>query len=79
MDRDDIATMSIEQLVDAMDLDGAWCDKHLADQLPGTRDLVQSLIRGKMSRIDYFSTNKVNCFITNEEEAEKLQTIPGIN
>lgn len=35
------------------------------------------LVHDKKSRIDYFSDNKVTCFIATEEEAEAVKRIPG--
>ncbi|KAK7408612.1 hypothetical protein QQX98_009214 [Neonectria punicea] len=68
--RDDMAMIAVEQLVDGMDLDEKWVQEHFE----GCSDLVTTLVlqqvRGKQGRIDYFSDNKITCFISNKEEAE---------
>jgi hypothetical protein len=74
---DDVAMIAAEQLVDGMDLDGSWCTRNLCNASVEVHQLASGLIAGKQSRIDDFSENKVTCFITNAEEAERLRLIPG--
>lgn len=75
--RDDMAMIAVEQLVDGMNLDEAWAQKHLQDSDPALMTLVVSQIRSKRLRIDYFSENSVTCFISDDQEAENVRLIPG--
>lgn len=75
--RDDVAMIAVEQLVDGMDLDEAWVERQLGGSDAALLDLVMGQIRSKMSRIDYYMENKTTCFISDEEEAERVRLIPG--
>ena len=75
--QDDIAAMAVEGLIDGMNLDEFWCTRNLTNIEPKDLDHVLSRIRGKTSRIDYFSPNSVTCIITNDEEAQRLLRVPG--
>ncbi|KAF2461591.1 hypothetical protein BDY21DRAFT_418604 [Lineolata rhizophorae] len=72
--RDDVSMIAVEQLVDGMNLAEAWVEKNLRDS--DGSDLLMQQIRGKKSRIDYFSENKITCFISDKEEAENMRLIP---
>ncbi|KAL2145265.1 hypothetical protein VTI28DRAFT_7633 [Corynascus sepedonium] len=74
---DDISMIAIEQLVDGMNPDELWVQDHLDGSDPGVASLVLDLVRGKESRIDYYSENKITCFVRDEEEAEAVRLIPG--
>ncbi|POR34322.1 Uncharacterized protein TPAR_05469 [Tolypocladium paradoxum] len=74
---DDMAMIAVEQLVDGMNLDEAWAEKSLRESDAALQDLIMTQIRGKKSRIDYFSENKITCFINDEEEADNVRLIPG--
>ncbi|CAJ2507504.1 Uu.00g086900.m01.CDS01 [Anthostomella pinea] len=76
---DDIAMIAVEQLVDGMNLDEEWSRKHLGGVANAVRLLVDSQIGGKASRIDYFSDNKITCFISDQEEAQSVRLITGID
>ncbi|KAI1073495.1 ser/Thr protein phosphatase [Whalleya microplaca] len=67
---DDVAMIAVEQLVDGMNLDEAWTQKNLEGSDAALMALIMNQIHSKKSRIDYFSDNKVTCFISGEEEAE---------
>lgn len=75
--QDDVAMIGAEQLVDGMDLDIPWCERNLASAGPLVMELARNLVTGKASRIDYFSDNKVTCFIKDEEEAHYIRKIRG--
>ncbi|KAI0474008.1 ser/Thr protein phosphatase [Xylariaceae sp. FL0804] len=77
--RDDIAMIAVEQLIDGMNLDEAWSEKHLAGVEDAVRALINTQIGSKGSRIDYFSDNKITCFINDESEAHSLRLIPGFD
>ncbi|KAK3945145.1 hypothetical protein QBC46DRAFT_336994 [Diplogelasinospora grovesii] len=74
---DDVAMIAAEQLVDGMDLDEEWCERHLRDSSPEISQLMAGLVAGKASRIDDFSTNQVTCFVRDRDEADKVRKIPG--
>ncbi|RYO85722.1 hypothetical protein DL766_009367 [Monosporascus sp. MC13-8B] len=76
---DDVAMIAVEQLVDGMNLDEAWAKKQLEGSDATLITLVMNQIRSKKSRIDYFTENKITCFISDEEEAENVRLIPGLN
>ncbi|KAG6011313.1 hypothetical protein E4U43_008400 [Claviceps pusilla] len=75
--KDDIAMIAVEQLVDGMDLDEAWVQKHLEGCDAPILNVVRNRIKTKKSRIDYFMDHKITCFIFDEEEAQKVKSIPG--
>ena len=75
--KDDVSMIAVEQLVDGMNLDAAWAESNLEGSEVALLDLVTDQIDGKKSRIDYFSDNKVTCFISDEDEAKNVRFIPG--
>ncbi|KAG6039842.1 hypothetical protein E4U41_002020 [Claviceps citrina] len=75
--RDDIAMIAVEQLVDGMNLDESWIEKQLPGSDAALLDLIMGRIRSKKQRIDYFMDHKITCFIFDQEEADKVQLIPG--
>ena len=75
--QDAIASMAVDGLIDAMDLDDLWCVRNLTDLEPRGLDYVHSRVRGRVSRIDYFSPNTVTCIILDDEERERLHKVPG--
>lgn len=77
--RDDVAMIAVEQLVDGMNLDEAWVERQLGGADATLLDLVMSQIRSKKSRIDYYMDNQITCFISDQEEAEKVRLIPGFD
>ncbi|KAI0006257.1 ser/Thr protein phosphatase [Xylariaceae sp. FL0662B] len=74
---DDMAMIAVEQLVDGMNLDQAWAQKNLQGLDAAPMTLITNQIRGKKSRIDYFSENQITCFISDKEEAANVCLIPG--
>jgi hypothetical protein len=42
-----------------------------------TLSFALTLVAGKASRIDYFSSNTVTCFIPDEQERQRLLRVPG--
>lgn len=74
---DDMAMIAIEQLVDGMDLDQEWCDRHLSSAETAVLELAAKLVRHKTSRLDDFNGNEVTCFVATREEAERLRGIIG--
>ena len=44
---------------------------------PKDLEYLLSSIRGRISRIDYFSPNTVTCVIVNDEERDRLLRVPG--
>ncbi|KAM0797527.1 hypothetical protein BDR22DRAFT_434885 [Usnea florida] len=75
--QDAIAAMAIDGLIDGMDLDDLWCERNLIDlELPGL-EYVHSRVRGRVSRIDYFSPNTVTCIILDDDERQRLFRVPG--
>ncbi|GAB1314618.1 hypothetical protein MFIFM68171_04828 [Madurella fahalii] len=76
---DDVSMIALEQLVDGMKPDEQWVQKNIGDTDPAVTTLIIGLVRDKKSRIDDFSENKVTCFVRNEEEAETVKLIPGLN
>lgn len=75
--KDDVAMIAVEQLVDGMNLDEVWVEKQLQGSDADLLDLVLKRVRTKKSRIDYYTENKITCFIANQEEADKVRLIPG--
>jgi hypothetical protein len=75
--KDDVAMIAVEQLIDGMNLDENWAAKNVENSNAKLLDLIMGQIGSKKSRIDYFSDNKITCFISNEEEAESIRLIPG--
>ncbi|KAG6001468.1 hypothetical protein E4U21_004300 [Claviceps maximensis] len=75
--KDDVAKIAVEQLVDGMDLDEAWMEKHLGGCDAPLLDLVRGRITSKKRRIDYFMDHKITCYIFDEEEAQRVKFIPG--
>ena len=75
--QDAIAAMAVDGLIDGMDLDELWCVRNLTDLEPPGLEYVHSRVRGRLSRIDYFSPNKVTCIILDDEERERLYRVPG--
>ncbi|KAL9107830.1 MAG: hypothetical protein Q9227_007345 [Pyrenula ochraceoflavens] len=71
-----MARIAAEQLIDGMNIDHAWCEKHLV-QNPKILSLGKRLVDGKTARIDDFSPNLITCFIASEAEASRLCMIPG--
>jgi hypothetical protein len=69
--------IALEQLVDGMNPDEQWVQDNLPSCDPAITRLVVGLIHEKKSRIDYFSDNKITCFIKDESEAEAVRRIPG--
>lgn len=74
---DDMAMVAVEQLVDGMDLDERWVQKHLKGCTDLLTQLVLRRVQTKKGRIDYFSDNKITCFISSREEADAVRLIPG--
>ena len=75
--QDNIADMAIEQLIDGMDLDEAWCLRNLTNIQPKDLAYVLAKIRAKSSRMGYYSPNIVTCIIASHEERERLLGVPG--
>jgi hypothetical protein len=71
--------MAAERLVDGMDLDEEWCRQHISASASETLSFALTLVAGKASRIDYFSSNTVTCFIPDEQERQRLLRVPGRN
>ncbi|KAK8430518.1 hypothetical protein IWX49DRAFT_608371 [Phyllosticta citricarpa] len=75
---DVMARIGVEQLIDGMDLDEAWCQRNLSSTASDkVQQLVLSVVQGKKWRIDDFSGKSVTCFIADEEEATRMHGIPG--
>ncbi|KAI1108469.1 ser/Thr protein phosphatase [Nemania sp. NC0429] len=66
---DDMAMIGVEQLVDGMDLDHQWVQRHLDSVETPVTALILERIQGKKGRIDYYSDNLVTCYISDREEA----------
>ena len=77
--KDDMARIAVEQLVDGMDVDIVWCHRHLAGADQAAASLIETLVRDKHGRIDYFCENSATCFVKDQEESERLHTIIGYN
>ena len=75
--QDAIAAMAVDGLIDGMDLDELWCMRNLTDLEPPGLEYVHSRVRGRVSRIDYFSPNTVTCIILDDEERDRLHRVPG--
>jgi len=76
---DDMAMIAAEQLVDGTNLDELWIREHSRGAEKAVVDLITRLILSKKSRLDYFSENKVTCFIYDEKEAADVKLIPGFS
>ncbi len=72
---DDMYRIRLEQLVDGMNIDEAWCQKNLSDE--GHLQYVLNLVYSKVDRIDDFSGNLVTCYIADQEAAAAVTRIPG--
>jgi len=72
---DDMYRIRLEQLVDGMNIDEAWCQKNLSDQ--GHVQYLLKLVNSKMDRIDDFPGNLVTCYIADQEAAAAVTRIPG--
>ena len=75
--QDAIAAMAVDGLIDGMDLDELWCARNLIDLEPPGLEYVHSRVRGRVSRIDYFSPNTVTCIILDDKERQRLHRVPG--
>lgn len=71
------AAIAAEMLVDGMDISEDWCHDHLSPLENDELSFALRLVRGKGSRIADFSSNEVTCFITDRQEAQQAQKIPG--
>lgn len=74
---DDPSMIATEQLVDGMDLDEAWCKKHLASVESEVVDVIMDRIRSKSQRLDDFSENTVTCYVKDADEATLVRRIRG--
>jgi hypothetical protein len=62
--RDDPAIIAIEQMVDGMNLGEAWVDRNLRSRCTDdVNELITRQTKDRLSRIDYYSDNKVTCHI----------------
>ena len=69
--------VAAEQLVDGMNIDASWCQRHFHSLANGELEFLMELIENRSARIEDFSTNLVTCFVSNETEAQRVQHIPG--
>ncbi|KAK7544376.1 uncharacterized protein J3D65DRAFT_17172 [Phyllosticta citribraziliensis] len=74
---DVMARIAIEQLVDGMDPDEAWCERNMSSAADEAQQLVLSIVQRKKFRIDDFSGKTITCFIADQEEVPRLHGIPG--
>jgi hypothetical protein len=72
---DEMYRIRLEQLVDGMNIDEAWCTKNLTDE--GHMQYLLNLVNSKTDRIDDFSGHLVTCYIADQELAESITRIPG--
>ncbi|KJZ73119.1 hypothetical protein HIM_07503 [Hirsutella minnesotensis 3608] len=77
--QDDMAMIAVEQLVDGMNLDQAWLERHFNDREKALSDLILAQIKSKGGRIDYMSDNVITCYVVDQEEAENIRRIPGFD
>lgn len=75
--QDDPSMIAAEQLVDGMDLDEAWCKRHLNGVEPGVVDVIVDRVQTKHQRLDDFSENTVTCYVKDEEAAALIRQIYG--
>ena len=75
------AAIAAEGLVDGMNIDEEWCKVAHLSVTTHTRDdelkFALGLVQGKSSRIADFQPNEVTCFIVDDEEAQRMKSIPG--
>jgi Calcineurin-like phosphoesterase len=71
--------MSVEQLVDGMNLDTSWCNSHLDTERLDEVRFVQELVENKSRRISQFEPHNITCYVSTENEAERVRMIPGYN
>lgn len=76
-EQDDSSMIAAEQLVDGMDVDAPWCDRHLSRESAAVVALITNLVQTKTSRLDDFSGYEVTCFIKDSEAARHVRSIPG--
>ncbi|KAK2858530.1 hypothetical protein FQN49_004644 [Arthroderma sp. PD_2] len=69
----------VEELVDGMNLDEAWCLDHLDTRNQKVMECILDRIATKVSRISEFQPGNITCFVETEEEARTLCMIPGYN
>lgn len=74
---DDISGMAVEQLIDGMDLNEAWCRQTISEDRPQDLEFALARLRGKASRTADSFLNKYTCFIADEAEARVVHGIPG--
>lgn len=75
--RDIVYAMAAEQLVDGMDIDLAWCQKHLTHLSSDEQQFAHDLVEGKRDRMDEFSGNEITCYVANSQHVSDLRRIPG--
>lgn len=75
--RDDPSVIAAEQLVDGMDLDEAWCEKHLDGVELEAVDVVMDRVRSKSQRLEDFSENTITCYVKDVEEATLIRRLHG--
>lgn len=69
--------MHAESLVDGMDLDDAWCKKHLELNRQEEFDFAMHLVRSKRGRLDYMFPDGITCYVKSASEAERIRRVPG--
>ncbi|KAM5447926.1 hypothetical protein MaudCBS49596_005723 [Microsporum audouinii] len=69
----------VEELVDGMNLDEAWCLDHLDTRKHRVMEFILDRIASKVSRISEFQPDNITIFVETEEEAQTLRMIPGYN
>ncbi|KAK2766774.1 hypothetical protein FQN54_006088 [Arachnomyces sp. PD_36] len=67
----------VEQLVDGMNLDEAWCLGHLDTSRQRDLNFVMEFVKSKRLRISQFYHHNITCFVPTKQDAEELRMIPG--
>ncbi|EEQ33660.1 ser/Thr protein phosphatase [Microsporum canis CBS 113480] len=69
----------VEELVDGMNLDEAWCLDHLDTRKHRVMEFILDRIASQVFRISEFQPDNITIFVETEEEAQTLRMIPGYN
>lgn len=69
--------ISAEQLVDGMDIDVAWCQKHIDASRQKEYEFALQLVKSKRDRVPPMYPDWITCYIDSVRDGMRIQMIPG--
>ena len=66
-----------QMLIDGVDVDEEWCEKHLSRQKSAVKEYALELVTSKRDRSDYLHPDGPTCHVHSEHEAKLVRLIPG--